>query len=190
MTTPRPNLDRRVQRTQEALLDSLRLLLSERGYERLTIQNLLEHSGVSRATFYAHFSSKDDLLTTSIGGLRAWLLRAAAQRDGDRMPFTLPFLLHLESHKPLYRQCMRRGEVTVGREIRTMLREMIRDDLVRHTGAARESTTVSFTTEYLTGALWSVVAHWMRVEPDTAAVEVDRTFRRLVFSGVPGTATG
>ena len=178
------HIDRRVQRTHDALLESLRLLMSERGYERLTIQNLLDHAGVSRATFYAHFSSKDDLLTTSVAGLRAWLLHAAAQRAGERMPFTLPFLLHLESHKTLYKQCMRRGEVTVGREIRTMLRDMIRDDLVRHSGAHNESTTLAFTTEYLTGALWSFVAQWMRVEPDTPAVEVDRLFRRLIFSGV------
>ena len=66
MTSSPQHIDRRVQRTHEALLESLRQLMSERGYERLTIQNLLDHAGVSRATFYAHFSSKDDLLTTSI----------------------------------------------------------------------------------------------------------------------------
>ena len=179
--------DRRVQRTHEALLESLRQLMSERGYERLTIQNLLDHAGVSRATFYAHFSSKDDLLTTSIAGLRAWLLREAAPRSTSQLGFTLPFLLHLESHKPLYARCIRRGELTVGREIRTMLREMIRDDLVRRTGSPRDAAGVAFTTEFLTGAFWSVIACWMRESPETSAVEMDRTFRRLVFSGTPGT---
>lgn len=173
--------DRRVQRTHDALLESLRTLMSERGYERLTIQNLLEHSGVSRATFYTHFTSKDDLLATSVGGLRSWLQRAAAQRGGERMPYTLPFLQHLESHKPLYRQCMRRGEIAVGREIRTMLRDLIRDDLVRETGAARDALSVAFTTEFRTGALWSFVAHWMREVPELSAVDADRMFRRLVF---------
>ena len=61
-----------------------------------------------------------------MGGLRSWLTHAAAQRTGERLAFTLPLCQHLESHTSLYRQTVRRGEVTVGREIRTMLREMIR----------------------------------------------------------------
>lgn len=186
MSTSALHTDRRVQRTREALLDSLRMLMSERGYERLTIQNLLDHAGVGRATFYTHFSSKDDLLSTSVRGLRSWLTAAAAQRGGERLAFSLPFFLHLESHASLYRQTVRRGEVTVGREIRTMLREMIREDLLRQTGAGTDSATVLLTTEYLTGALWSTLAWWMASTPMMPAVEIDRTFRRLVFTGVPG----
>ena len=68
-----------------------------------------------------------------------------------------------------------------------MLREMIRDDLVRRTGSPRDAAGVAFTTEFLTGAFWSVIAYWMRESPETSAVEMDRTFRRLVFSGTPGT---
>ena len=54
--------DRRVQRTRMILLDALRTLLMERGYERLTIQAILDRAGVGRATFYTHFKSKDDLV--------------------------------------------------------------------------------------------------------------------------------
>jgi len=186
MSTAAPHTDRRIQRTREALLDSLRLLMSERGYERLTIQNLLDHSGVGRATFYTHFSSKDDLLATSVRGLRGWLMAAAAQRTGERLAFTLPFFQHLESHAALYRQNVRRGEVTVGHEIRTMLREMIRGDLMRQTGAGADSATVLLTTEYLTGALWSTIAWWMASAQEMRSADIDRIFRRLVFSGVPG----
>ena len=69
------NGDRRVERTRRMLFDSLRLLMMERGYEKMTIQNILDHAGVGRATFYAHFSSKDQLLEESIDGLRGWLLQ-------------------------------------------------------------------------------------------------------------------
>ena len=186
MSTSAPHIDLRIQRTREALLVSLRVLMSERGYERLTIQNLLDHARVGRATFYTHFDGKDDLLSSSVGGLRRWLTHAAAQRTGERLAFTLPFFQHLESHSSLYRQTVRRGEVTVGREIRTMLREMIRDDLVRQTGAGADAASLTLTTEYLTGALWSTIAWWMSSEQAMQAVDVDRTFRRLVFAGVPG----
>ncbi len=179
--------DRRVQRTRELLLVALRELMSARGYERLTIQNLLDQAGVGRATFYTHFSSKDDLLATSVGGLRAWLTHRAALRAGERLAFTLPFFQHLESHGSLYRQCVRRGEVSVGREIRKLLRDLIRADLMLQTGAGGDAGSVALMTEYLVGALWSTIAWWMATEFPMPAVEVDRAFRRLVFSGVPGT---
>ncbi|MES3036222.1 MAG: helix-turn-helix domain-containing protein [Gemmatimonadota bacterium] len=189
MTSGVTTVDRRVQRTREALLHALRVLMAQRGYERLTIQNLLDHAGVGRATFYTHFSSKDDLLVTSVGGLRSWLVQRAAQRDGERLAFTLPFFQHLEGHAGLYRQCVRRGEVTVGREIRKLLRDLIRADVALQTGAGSDATSVTLMTEYLVGALWSTIAWWMASESPMSAVEVDRTFRRLVFSGLPGTVS-
>ena len=96
-----------------------------------------------------------------MGGLRSGLTHAAAQRTGERLAFTLPLFQHLESHASLYRQTMRRGEVTVGREIHKMLREMIRDDLVRQAGAGADAASLTLTDEYLTGALWSTIAPWM-----------------------------
>ena len=189
LSSPASIADRRTQRSRAALLDALRVLMSERGYERLPIQNLLEHSGVARTTFYAHFGGKDALLAASVSGLRASLEQRAATRGGERLAFTLPFFEHLESHSTLYRQTVRRGEVTVGREIRAMLRELIRSDLVRQTGAGGDTSVIALTTEYLTGALWSTIAWWMGSQQPMAADAVDRTFRRLVFGGVPGTVS-
>jgi AcrR family transcriptional regulator len=100
-TDPKPT-DRRVQRTQELLLDALRRLLMEQGYERLTIQEILDRAGVGRATFYAHYSSKDDLMASSIGRLQS-SLSAAAQRSGrTRFGFSLPFFTHLAGHRAIY----------------------------------------------------------------------------------------
>jgi len=67
MLEPKP--DRRVKRTRELLLDALVHLLMERGYEKLTVQNLLDRAGVGSATFYALFQSKDELLASSIARL-------------------------------------------------------------------------------------------------------------------------
>jgi Bacterial regulatory proteins, tetR family len=51
--------DRRTQRTKEALWQAL-MLITERGFEELTVQDILERADVGRATFYAHFDNKED----------------------------------------------------------------------------------------------------------------------------------
>lgn len=53
--------DRRVQRTRELLQKSLIDLIGERGYDAITIQDIVDRANVARTTFYVHYGSKDDL---------------------------------------------------------------------------------------------------------------------------------
>ncbi len=182
--------DRRIQRTRALLLESLVRLIQDRGYERLTIQNILDLSGVGRATFYSHFDSKDALLEASIGGLRAWLVREAAARPSERLGFSRPFFEHLESHAQIYRMTAgKRGEVTVGRLIRRMLREMTQADVAAHAPRHGAVMPVAMVTEYIVGALWSTVVWWMTSETPLPAADVDRMFRHLAFAGMPDAAS-
>jgi len=57
--------DRRVQRTQQALLRAFVTLVQEKGYDYFTINDLLKRANVGRSTFYTHYRGKDDLLQKS-----------------------------------------------------------------------------------------------------------------------------
>jgi AcrR family transcriptional regulator len=59
---PQNNLDRRVQKTRKLLQDALIELVTEKGYEAVTIKEILDQANVGRSTFYAHFQDKDQLL--------------------------------------------------------------------------------------------------------------------------------
>ncbi|TWC40156.1 TetR family transcriptional regulator [Pseudomonas sp. SJZ079] len=52
----------RSQRTRELLLDCMYRLALEKDYSEITVQELLDRTGVARSTFYAHFRDKEDLL--------------------------------------------------------------------------------------------------------------------------------
>ena len=58
--------DRRVNRTRISLQLALKELISERGYDGVTIQDITERANVGRTTFYLHFQSKDDLFLSSM----------------------------------------------------------------------------------------------------------------------------
>src|SRR5689334_21361134 len=53
--------DRRVGRTRDLLQKALLELIDERGYDAITIQDIVDRANVARATFYVHYTSKDDL---------------------------------------------------------------------------------------------------------------------------------
>jgi AcrR family transcriptional regulator len=54
--------DLRIERTCNMLRDALYGLIVERGYDSITVQQIIDRAGVARSSFYAHFRDKDDLL--------------------------------------------------------------------------------------------------------------------------------
>src|SRR5947208_14862661 len=59
-------------------------LIQERGFEALSVQDIIDRANVGRATFYAHFDSKEDLLASGIEGLRASLRHVALCPESNR----------------------------------------------------------------------------------------------------------
>ena len=73
-------IDRRIQRTQQMLREALMSLIQQKGFESLSVQDIIDRANVGRATFYAHFDSKEDLLASGIEGLRASLSASSTPR--------------------------------------------------------------------------------------------------------------
>ncbi len=55
-------MDRRQKRTKEAIFHAFTALLSEKDFERITVGEIIGRADIGRATFYAHFETKDYLL--------------------------------------------------------------------------------------------------------------------------------
>lgn len=54
--------DPRVRRTRELLIQAFTEILMEKGFRRLTVQDIAERSGTNRVTFYGHFADKYAIL--------------------------------------------------------------------------------------------------------------------------------
>ncbi|GHO46470.1 TetR/AcrR family transcriptional regulator [Ktedonospora formicarum] len=50
--------DRRIQRTRQALIQSFKDIVREKGFTATSIQDITERANVSRGTFYLHFTDK------------------------------------------------------------------------------------------------------------------------------------
>jgi AcrR family transcriptional regulator len=59
-------LDPRVKRTRQLIEQAFKLLMTEKGFQNLSVQDITEQAGINRATFYAHFPDKYTLLDHAI----------------------------------------------------------------------------------------------------------------------------
>lgn len=57
-----PKIDRRVQKSQDAIKNAFIELMSEKSFDHITIQDISDRANVGRRTIYDHYMDKFDLL--------------------------------------------------------------------------------------------------------------------------------
>ncbi|MUT64833.1 TetR/AcrR family transcriptional regulator [Paenibacillus sp. NEAU-GSW1] len=59
-------MDRRIQKTREAIMSAFVALLEEKGFEQITLNEIAQQANVNRGTIYLHYLDKYDLLDKCI----------------------------------------------------------------------------------------------------------------------------
>ena len=95
-------MDRRQRKTREAIFRAFTELLGKNNYANITVGEIIERADIGRATFYAHFETKDYLLKELCEELFCHIFDASAGNNEHRHIFACdtadsPFL-HLLRH--------------------------------------------------------------------------------------------
>lgn len=99
----------RTTRTRESIFEALFELMEEKDFDKITIQNLTERAQINRATFYAHFQDKYELLDEIIKKSAEELIQ---QHTNGVCAFTKDNMMHLvfaafEYHQQVKKKCRR-----------------------------------------------------------------------------------
>ena len=75
-------MDRRQRKTREAIFTAFTSLLAKKNYSQISVQEIIDLANVGRATFYAHFETKDFLLKDLCAELFDHLFSIEKENEG------------------------------------------------------------------------------------------------------------
>jgi AcrR family transcriptional regulator len=181
-------MDRRAARTRKALHGALMALILRKGYDAITIQDIIDEADVGRSTFYAHYTGKEDLLRRGFATLRVELgdaQRAARARTGSQdrpLAFSLAMFEHAAGYTDVYRALVGgRGGVVAVSEIRRALAEIVKKELAVPEG---ETVPQDVRVDFVVGTFLTVLTWWLERRPGLSPAEADAIFRHLAIRGL------
>lgn len=176
--------DRRVQRTRELLQKALIELISERGYDAITIQDIVDRANVGRTTFYLHYNNKDELFMGCHEAIVSEFPLYPLSRDELLSPEAPPGMTsayrHLEDARALLSPIFQgKDGLEILRRIRDWSAREIEASLRAAFAEADSTIPLDVLANYLAGAQIALVQWWLEKRHPHTPENLARTFHRL-----------
>ena len=186
-------IDRRVARTRAMLQQAHISLILKKGYDAITVDDICNAANVGRSTFYAHYTSKDDLRRSGLEHLRKELIDrqkdalAKSGNIGDRsLGFSLAMFEHARDHIDLYKALVggRGGAIALG-AIRQILSDLIRNELAATVDKkSADAIPRELVVQYVVGSFMAVMTWWLDGGAKLPPQRIDVMFRHLATEGI------
>ncbi|WP_303871384.1 TetR/AcrR family transcriptional regulator [Acetobacterium wieringae] len=130
MAIKKNELDPRVKRTRQLIQDAFTSLMRENEFNDITVKDIAERATVNRATFYAHFVDKFDILESKI--TESFMTILLRRIDGHEIlneeTIQSIFLAVCDFHKDLSTLCQRSYK-TLGTQFESKIKEITKTTL-------------------------------------------------------------
>lgn len=183
-------LDRRVVRTRQMLREALISLILERGYDKLTVNDITERADLRRATFYLHYRDKEELLLATLQETFDDLVQQLEPVMHDDVlggktnlsTFQIIFE-HVAANNRLYRAILGgQAGAAIGRRIRTYLaqhvarslRSLKPDDLI---------VPAEVLANYIAGSEVALIQWWLESDMPYSAQEMAGMAQQMLLHG-------
>ena len=193
-TIETPRLDRRQRKSRAALQGALATLIGQKPYAEITIDDVAATADVARATFYAHYTDKADLLASAtqrlIDELAADVAPASWTGAGTDWTYDggglLALLRHIERNRDLYKLVITgEGGPLPRREVIDTLRKTATGVFVVAEQSGRPPRQpLELTVATFVGALLAVLEDWIDGTLTLSAEDLAVTFMQHQVGGL------
>jgi len=166
--------DRRIQKTKKGLAEALRQLIIEKGYDAVTVQDIIDRANTGRSTFYSHYESKDQLLVGNINFQEALIDTPGNDDTVYPMGINLSYLFHhTKEHLPVVEAMLGSRGMDV---LSQYFAGLVAAKIIAHDNQPRpknkeERKMLRYKAEAIAGGIIRMLFKWLE---DGAGVPVDK----------------
>jgi len=181
-------VDRRIQRTRQLLQDALLALILEKGFEAVTVQDVIDRANVGRSTFYAHFQDKEDLLLSGFEHLRTEFekyLQSGSVTSDSPWALSLSMLQHAQSQRQLYKAFAGKqgGNIALA-HVQKYLSAVLCDHLKKQLATRKKSPPPEIVAHYLASSFIALLSWWLDNDSAYSAEQMNDFYLHLVQPGI------
>lgn len=182
-------LDRRIQRTRQLLQEAMLALILEKGYDAVTVQDVIDRANVGRSTFYAHFRDREDLFLSGFENMRAQFeqhLATLSASDGDPWKLNLVMFQHAQSQHRLYKALAgKQGGKIMLAHLYQYLTPLVREHLqAQSRGGKQGLVPPDVLAHFLVSSLMAMLTWWLDNDLPYPAERMSDMLRQLTEPGV------
>ena len=172
--------DKRVRRTKSAIREALLQLISDKPIARVTTTELCREANINRNTFYAHYSTPEDVLAELEDELLAELSSILDDDRGDGN-VTLAMCRAIAASNERWR-ALWRGNASLIERALTLCRErtLVRWDMQKTRDLEMDEVFLSFITVGASG----VVKKWLEDDCGMPPDQLGSLINKFVFEGM------
>ena len=188
-TTP----DRRIQRTRQLLLDSLIKLILERGYETITVQDIIDRANVGRSTFYAHFQDKEDLLLSGFENMRDMFegFQKGSSPATSGWNFSLALFQHAAERRPAFKALFgKRAGVVILNHLEKAMTAVLKEHFQTVLPKKKQVVPLDIFVEYMVSVFLGLLTWWLDNDSPQSAGQMNAYYRKLTEPTVQTMLTG
>jgi AcrR family transcriptional regulator len=185
--------DRRIERTRQLLLQAFFSLIREKGFDGVTVQDIINRANVGRSTFYVHFVDKEDLLVQAMDPFSAELkerqrkaLREGGASEQRAFAFSHELFSHADGHRDVFRAVVGKASAQIlQRHFQRMQVELVREEVNAMAPASALNTALlEGVVQSIASALFGLLAWWIDGKRRMTVDEVNDLFRRMALPAV------
>jgi AcrR family transcriptional regulator len=183
--------DRRIARTSQQIDAAFVELLHWRSYGDIRVSDITRKAGVGRATFYAHYSSKDDLLRSQVMRIVAPML--VTRPDAPCPLDASAFFAHVQTAPKIYKALTGSGAGSAERVVRECLELCVGRSLALREGnsaAAFAGFDIqrAVAIRFVASSLFAVIECFIEGNGSGSPQDLQAIFSNLVGGGLGGSA--
>ncbi|MUT68345.1 TetR/AcrR family transcriptional regulator [Paenibacillus sp. NEAU-GSW1] len=186
--------DRRISRTKRMLHEALLGLILEKGFESVTVQDIIDRANIGRSTFYAHFYDKHALLQYGFSYLQEhlseqqqpYLRRSQHPNEKPRFSFSLPMFQHAHEHHKLYQALVgKQSGVVVQLQMKELFASLVRAEMLTFCQQDISSPfPMEVVEQFVVHSFTGLLTWWLDQSMPYSAEEMDHMFQAVTLPGM------